>query len=158
MWTVVAIILLLVGLAFCIAEMASPGVGVFGILGTLSLIASAIITVVFVPLGIFIMAGNVVVVSVILYAVFKYLARKQLYGHLILNETLGFEADSIGDLDYFIGKEGVSKTDLKPVGTADFNGVFMDVTSDGPFVDKGQKIKVVEIKNNTIVVTQQNKN
>ena len=158
MWTMVAIILLLVGLAFAIAEMFTPGVGVFAVLGVLSLIASAIVTVVFVPFGVFVMVGNAIMSSVILYAALKYLSRRQLCGSLILNETLGFDSDSIGNLDYFIGKEGVAKTALRPVGTGDFNGVSIDVTSDGPFVEKGQRIKVVEVKNNTVVVTQQNKN
>ena len=58
------------------------------------------------------------------------------------------------DMEYLLGKKGVACTDLRPSGKGEFNGVKLDILSDGEFIKKGVKITVTEIKNNKIFVRE----
>jgi membrane-bound serine protease (ClpP class) len=52
-----------------------------------------------------------------------------------------------------IGDEGVAVTDLRPAGTAQIDGKLIDVYSEGGYVLKGTKIKVVSAENAGVKVT-----
>ena len=56
------------------------------------------------------------------------------------------------DVSSFVGKEGKAITLLKPYGDVDFNGVRMQVSSYGPFIDKGTKVRVIETQGSKIIV------
>jgi len=56
------------------------------------------------------------------------------------------------DLSGFMGKEGRTVTLLRPSGDVDFNGLRMQVSSDGPFIEKGTKVCVIEIQATKIIV------
>jgi membrane-bound ClpP family serine protease len=154
----IAVALLIAGCGLLVVEMFVPGFGVFGISGIVMLVISAVITAVVVPFGIFILLGEAVVVGMVIYSVAVYIQRKQLHGKLILDETLGEVQKDIGDLSYFLGKEGISKTTLRPFGMADFNGIAVEVCSDGDYVPENKQIKVIGVKKNTIIVKQLNAN
>lgn len=52
------------------------------------------------------------------------------------------------------GKEGEALTILRPAGFALIGGRRYQVVNDGKYVDKGEKIRVVEVSGNRIVVTR----
>ena len=58
------------------------------------------------------------------------------------------------DVSGFLGKEGRAVTMLRPYGDVDFNGVRMQVSSDGPIIDKGAKVRVIETRANKIIVRE----
>jgi membrane-bound ClpP family serine protease len=70
---------------------------------------------------------------------------------LILKESLN-EEQVDEKLGFFLSKEGIALTPLRPSGTADFDGVRLDVITRGEFVEKGTKVFVEEIKGKKIVV------
>lgn len=149
-----AIFLVILGGALLVAEAFTPGFGVFGISGLISIVASAIITMVASPFGAYIVIGELVFLGAVMLFILDYARKKQLFGKIILNETLNNDESEIGDISFFLGKEGITKTPLKPVGTADFNGVLLEVYSQGDFIQDKKKIKVVEISNKRIIVKQ----
>jgi membrane-bound ClpP family serine protease len=151
---VLPILLLAIGAALLCAEMFMPGFGVCGITGVVLIIISSVITVLTVPYGIFIVLGEVGLVGVTMTMAFNYIRKRQLYGKLILDETLNYEEKEIGDLDFFMGKEGVAKTALRPFGSVDFNGVAIEVCSDGTYIPEATKVRVVSVSNQKIVVKQ----
>ncbi|GAB4189079.1 MAG: hypothetical protein Kow00105_03630 [Phycisphaeraceae bacterium] len=51
-----------------------------------------------------------------------------------------------------VGLQGVAVTDLRPSGLARFEGREIDVVSVGPFIEKGQPVKVIEVHGSRIVV------
>ncbi|MEA1950245.1 MAG: NfeD family protein [Planctomycetota bacterium] len=51
-----------------------------------------------------------------------------------------------------IGDRGIALSLLRPAGKADFGGHRMDVVTDGDFINKNDKVEVVEISGNRIVV------
>ena len=69
---------------------------------------------------------------------------------LILNEvTQPVEHEEAEALK---GKEGVTDTVLNPVGIAVFDGVRLNVVSEGSYLEKGVKVKVQQVEGNKIIV------
>ncbi len=146
------LILLILGVTLLCIELFAPGFGLLGISGIILFIVSSVLTVLYIPMGLMIVLAELIVLAIAMYAIVSYVRKKQLYGKLILNETLNTDQTDIGDLSFFMGKEGVTKTTLRPFGIADFNGIHLEVCSDGPYVPQKRKVKVCEIVKNKVVV------
>jgi len=148
------IIILLLGLILLIIEMFPPGFGVAGGLGLVLLVAGIILTA-STPLEALVM---IVILLVILGAaltvVLHSAAKGKLSKTLVLNDSLNKEAGYIGteDLEYFIGKEGTTLTVLRPAGTAEFDGIRLDVVSEGDYIPRNSKVKIIQVTGRRIVV------
>lgn len=59
---------------------------------------------------------------------------------------------SAADHSALLGKTGVVLTKLRPSGSIEVEGKPVDVVSEGEFLDKGVKVKVVEVEGSRIVV------
>lgn len=145
---------LILGLIFLVIEAIIPGFGFFGISGFLLLLISSITTITSVKFGFLIVFFEVIFISLLIYYIFKYMRKGQFLGRIILDETLNYEEKEVGGTDYFLGKEGITKTPLRPFGSANFNGVVMEVYSDGAFIKEKTRIKVIEVTTNKIIVTE----
>ena len=64
------------------------------------------------------------------------------------------DAAENNDLKYFIGREGVCHTALRPAGIGEFDGVKLNVVSDGEFIAQGRPIRVLSVTGNRIVVSE----
>lgn len=51
-----------------------------------------------------------------------------------------------------IGRTGVALSELRPIGTAEFDDERVDVSTDGEYIDKGTPVKVVRADNMKVVV------
>jgi membrane-bound serine protease (ClpP class) len=58
------------------------------------------------------------------------------------------------ELPVSIGDSGTAISLLRPAGKAQFGEHYIDVVSDGTFVEKGTAVRVVKIEGNTIVVRE----
>jgi membrane-bound serine protease (ClpP class) len=84
----------------------------------------------------------------------RYLPENTMFNKLVLSEsserTSGYtSSDSKDDL---LGEEGITITALRPSGTALIQDRKVDVVSDGDFVEKGARVKVVETTNLRVMV------
>lgn len=84
----------------------------------------------------------------------RYIPGNAMFNKLVLSESTdrahGYtSADSQVEL---LGEEGVAMTALRPSGTALLNDRRVDVVSDGDFVEKGARVRVVETANMKVVV------
>jgi membrane-bound serine protease (ClpP class) len=52
----------------------------------------------------------------------------------------------------WLGKRGTASSTLRPAGIADIEGERVDVVSDGEFIDAGERLTVVRVDGNRIVV------
>ena len=57
-------------------------------------------------------------------------------------------------MEYLIGKKGEASTDLRPSGKGEFDGVKLDILSEGDYIKKGATLEITEIKNNKIFVRE----
>jgi len=65
-----------------------------------------------------------------------------------------FDPEAMVNWSYLQGKTGQAVTHLAPAGKARLDGQFLDVISDGRFIEKGTRVRVVEVAGNRILVTQ----
>ena len=153
--------MLFVGIGLFIAAVLILAVDIyiegFGLLGVAGLVVAAValfITVYFVtPFGWLIALGKIVSMvsgSILFY---RFLRSRQLHGKLILSETLAHDVVDVSGLEYFVGKEGVTKTALRPQGNADFNGASVDVYADSKYIPKGKRIRVVDVQDRKVLVS-----
>ena len=109
------------------------------------LIGSALVTTSFALLG-----GVVVTI-----ALMRYLPDSKLASPIILKSAVpGMESEATtGDpIATRVGQTGETTTDLRPAGKARIDGLLIDVTSDGEWVEKGKAVRVVQHEGSHIVV------
>jgi membrane-bound ClpP family serine protease len=149
-----SILCFLGGFALVIFEMFVPGFGLPGIIGVILLFLGVVVTadtlIEATVMIILILAFLGVLLSVILHSATKGRLSKT----LILNDSLKRESGFSGteELAYFLGKEGISTTILRPSGTCDFDGVRLDVITQGEFLPRNTKVKIIKVEGRRIVV------
>jgi membrane-bound serine protease (ClpP class) len=82
----------------------------------------------------------------------KRLPRSAAWQKVVLNEKeSGYQSapSTYADLE---GKSGKALTDLRPAGTAEFDGQRVSVTTEGGFLEESTHVKVVEVEGSRIVV------
>ena len=150
------VIMMLVGVALLVVEMYVPGFGAPGISGIILLVLGFVLLKPPLAEGLILFAILAailcVALSVCLYSASKgRLSRSK----LVLNDVaVSANAAGNNDLNYFIGSEGVTHTDLRPAGIGEFDGVKLNVVSDGEFVAKDKPIRVQSVEGNRIVVRE----
>ncbi len=145
--------LYLVGLVLICLEVFVPG-GILGTIGFLLIVSS--IWVAFVQLGSvagsYFLVSGLVLAMVSLYAVMRFGTKTGLSRKLFLQSTeRGFRATS-ENLEHLKGKTGVSLTTLRPSGKALIEGRKVNVVTEGVFLPRDCKIKVVMLEGNRVVV------
>jgi len=148
---VLVIALVVVGVLAIFLELLMPGwdsyAGVF--VGIGAFVAAAVIAVVSLEGAVYFVGAIIALLAFGGYGLYFFMKRRQLHGGMILTEV--DDAPQV-DVSGFLGKEGKTVTLLKPVGEVDFNGVRMPVSSSGPFIEKGVKVRVTETQANKIIV------
>ncbi len=149
------ILCLVVGIVLIGIEIFLPGFGVPGISGIV-MTTIGIIILTDSPITALMLILVILAILGILIAIAIRSAKKGRIAEspLILKEELDKESgfSSAGDMAYFIGHSGVAATDLRPAGIADFDGVKLDVVTEGNFLEKGSAIKVISVEGRRIVV------
>jgi len=167
------IIMLISGIALIILELfVIPGFGVVGILGIIltviglfALMVPNIQDITFNPDKVTLTAisafhklawliASVLAASIVIFFLWKYLfPRFGFFHHIVLKgEQEGYVSGISKEMLPNVGDTGVASTPLKPAGKALLNEKVYDVSSERNFIDKGEKIKVVRIVGNRILV------
>ena len=150
----ISLTLFIIGIGLLVVEMFEPGFGFFGIFGVISLIGCIFVTASTVAEGI-VLTAFFFVILLIMLGIFLFLVSKgKLPGKLVLKDS---ESRSDGysgtrDLSEFLGKTGKVITICRPVGNVDFDGVKLEVVTQGEFIEKGTAVEVIEIEGNRVVV------
>lgn len=143
----IAIILILIGIMLLIAEIFIPSFGVTGVLGIISILVGVILTSDTFIGGLILFTIILVVAIVLMLIAYRILAAVK--SPFILKESLNVDKD---DLTFFVGKQGTAITPLRPSGTAELDGVRIDVITRGDFIEKGSPIIVETVLGKKIVV------
>ena len=147
-----AAVCLLLGIALVIVEMFTPGFTVPGVVGFILIVVAIIITADSFLEGLIMILGVFVILSIALFFVLRSASKGMLSKSPIIKKETESEYLSVDDMKFFVGKEGEALTILRPAGTCDFNGVRLDVVTEGSFIQKGTKVKVVRVEGRRIVV------
>lgn len=151
---IISAILFALGFILVIVEMFHPGFGAPGIIGGILLVLGIIFTARTLLEALILLLIIIAALGAVLTFVLQSATKGRLSKTLILSNSQRKDNGYIGteDLNYFLDKEGTAYTVLRPAGIADFSGVKMDVVSEGDFIQKGTKIRVVKVEGRRIVV------
>jgi len=151
---IIGIVLLVIGLILIGVEMIIPGFGLPGISGGICLVLGIFLASESVEQGLTLTVILVVIIAVMLTCVIVFFHFKKIKPPIMLNEEMKAENAFLNsyDLEYLIGKDGVASTDLRPEGKCDIDGVSFEVRSDGEFIKKGSKIKIIRIQGSALMV------
>ena len=153
--TIIGIVLLVLGIILVGLEMHIPGFGICGIGGIISLGLGIVLTANTIEQGIMLAIGIVVIIAVMFTIFIISMNSNKIKSPIVLKDELKGETQYIGsdDLEYLIGREGECVTDLRPMGTARFDGVELSVKSmGGKHVVHGSRVRVMDIADNKIIV------
>jgi membrane-bound ClpP family serine protease len=150
-------ILLLLGLALVFLEIFVPSGGILSVLAACSVVASIVVAFTngFMTGTVMLLAATVLVPCAIGLAV-RWWPHTPL-GKLILIKRPDSEDEVLPDTEQYhrdklIGKIGVTRCDLLPGGDVRIEGRNYDAVSTGMPIDKGQRVRVVEINTQRLVV------
>lgn len=143
------------GVILIIIEMFVPGFGVFGIGGGMLVLASIFFSAKTMMMGILYVTIAFLFMLLIFYLFIKKYPQKKLHSTLLLNtklnESEGYSSHK-EDFKTLLSLEGVSISHLRPSGKVKINDSIYDALTETGFIKKDEKIKVVSIENNKIIV------
>ena len=151
------IICFLIGIGLLILEAFMPGFGAAGVTG----VVLEIITLVMTwfehgPVATLIM---LLIVLLVLAIAISTSLRSITSGRLSKSSLVHSETEnneegyrSTQDLAVFMGKEGTASSVLRPTGIADFDGVRLNVSSEGDYIPAGTKVRIIKVEGAKILV------
>lgn len=151
------LICFVIGIGLMVLEAFMPGFGLPGISGIiLEVVAVALTWMNHGPMAA--LGMTLIVLSILAIAISMSLRSaangKLSRSKLVLNDAESNEAGyrSTEDMDVFLGKEGVTTTVLRPTGMAEFDGVRLNVVSEGEFIQSGTRVQIVRVEGSRILV------
>ncbi|EKQ51527.1 MULTISPECIES: NfeD family protein [unclassified Clostridium] len=156
--TVLTVLLLILGFVLVFLEMHIPGFGIPGIAGAICLILAVVLTAENFAQALVMTLGILAVLGAMLGVVLTYFTKGKLFKPLILPDEQKKEHGYISssDLDYLLGKKGITTTDLRPTGSIDIDGVKFDVISEGEYISKGTVVEIFKVSGVKLLVKKVN--
>lgn len=158
------LILLGAGVALLAAEvLIIPGVGIAGVLGTIAILGSVTLSMIGsfpsmneVISAVGVVAFSILVVGILAFALIRHLPYSRSMKGVLLQDSTSRETGYISapDRQDLIGKIGLTTTDLRPSGTAEFGDERIDVVTEGPFLEAGVRVKILNAEGYRHVVRE----
>jgi membrane-bound serine protease (ClpP class) len=150
------LILFVLGIGLILMEFFVPG-GIAGAIGFLAIIASFFIAsdnVVHMGISLLIAMTASVLLSILMIRVFG--KRMKLFKRIILTDSTSTEKGYVSNKNRLelIGVEGITLTPLRPSGTILIEDERIDVVSEGAFIPKDRKVRILKTEGSRIVVRE----
>lgn len=148
------IILFVIGIGLLIAEIFMAGFGLLGVGGVIMIFASVVFTARTFSEGIIMLGWATLFTVILLFAFYKVLSKTKTWDRFVLKQQESINEGYVASSKYedLLGKEGITVTHLRPAGTAEFDGKRYDVVSEGGYISSNERVKVVKVGGNNIVV------
>lgn len=153
---------LIAGIIFVIIEMCEPGVGFFGITGTILIIAALVFRAIRTGengnpvIHVLVLLLLVVLILGISWGVVIYSMRKgwlSRTGFVTRSTAVSRErSEGTEDFSFLLGKKGVTLTTLRPSGTVEIEGKQYDVVSFSGYYDRNVEVFVFNVSGNIVTV------
>jgi membrane-bound serine protease (ClpP class) len=169
-WEEVLLFALGVGL-LAVELFVTPGFGVVGAAGIMAIIGSLVLALTALPVDVSFQTGvltssilrvllSMGIVLILFFAAFAILPRTKMRNVLILDAAIkgtssgGREGVAISEV-IESGESGVAESFLRPAGIARFGSRRIDVMSEGDFIDRGEKVIIVRVEGNRVIVRKE---
>lgn len=144
----------LLGILAILAEALLPTMGLLGGVGALAMLYSLVLSLGGDVHAVYALLISVAVAIVAFLFLARHLPQSSLWKKVVLKdastEARGY-VSAQSDVT-LLGKEGEVLTDVRPAGTAKIEGTPVDVVSEGAYIEKGAKIRVLKVEGNRVVV------
>ena len=145
---------LMLGAALMIVEVFLPGFGLPGVSGIVLIGAGTVI--IWLKAGALTALATLMVVIAVLAVLISYMMRRATEGgahaRIFLREKE--ELRSGEDMQVLLGKQGRTTSVLRPAGIGDFDGVRLNVVTEGSFIERDRPIEIVNVDGARIVVRE----
>ncbi|WP_438825046.1 NfeD family protein [Bacillus sp. JJ1122] len=150
------VILFALGIGLILLEFFIPG-GIAGAIGFVAVIASFFIAsdnMVHMGISILIALSASILLSILMIRVFG--KRMKLFKRIILTDSTSTEKGYVSNKNRLelIGVEGITLTPLRPSGTILVDDERIDVVSEGAFISKGIRVRIIKTEGSRIVVRE----
>ncbi len=143
---------LLLGAGLMLVEVFLPGFGLPGISG-IALIGAGIV-IAWMNSGALPAIATLLVVIALLAAIISWALRRICQGgshaRIFLSEKDDLHSKS--DMQVLVGRKGTTTSVLRPAGIGDFDGVRLNVVTEGGFIERDMPIEIVSVDGARIVV------
>ena len=151
------IICFVIGVGLLILEAFMPGFGAPGITGLVLELITLVLT--WFQHGPVATLAMLLIVLLVLAIAISASLRSITKGRLSKSSLVHTDTESnedgyrsTQDLNVFMDKEGTATTVLRPTGIADFDGVRLNVSSEGGFIPAGAKVRIIRVEGSKILV------
>ena len=146
--------LFVIGIVLLLIEAIIPSFGIIGIGGIVAVVASIVLSAATTGQGLRILLSSIILTVLIVVIAYRFLRKSPLWSQIVLQYAETKERGYVGVSDYshLVGKVGSTLTALRPAGVAEFDGERFDVVSEGAFIKKAEKVKVIKVEGSRIVV------
>ncbi|RBP45495.1 NfeD family protein [Garciella nitratireducens] len=154
----VAVFLFIIGFILLLIEVFAPGFGIPGIGGILSIIISIIMASSSIEQAILSLCISLLLTIIAGILLIKFVPKNKFFSRITLSTSLNTENGYISSDIFkdYIGKIGITLTPLRPSGSIEVDGIKLDVVSDNRYIGKNQKVKIIKIEGNRIIVQKLN--
>ena len=148
------VLCLLLGMALIVVEVFIPGFGLPGI-GGIVLVGAGVVWI-GMHFGALTAVGVLLVIIAVMAVLVSWVLRQaaQGKGH---SELFLQESDALGeqeDMQVLVGRCGNTTSVLRPAGIGDFDGVRLNVVTEGGYIEKGKPIEIIRVDGARIVVRE----
>lgn len=151
------ILLFIIGIALLVLEAFMPGFGLPGLSGIVVEVITLVLT--WQQHGPLATLGMLLIVLSVLAIAVSMSLRSITRGKLSQSKIINRETESNAagyrtaeDLNVFLNREGQVTTTLRPTGMAEFDGVKLNVVSDGEYLPVGTRVRIVRVEGSRILV------
>jgi membrane-bound ClpP family serine protease len=151
-------LLLILGLALVVVEVFVPSGGILGFLSIVSLVSGIILAFYHqgAEAGFIFLAITAATVPTALALAFRWWPKTPMGRRLLLDiptsEEVLPDSPERRSLRQLVGRLGVAKTVMLPSGAVLVDGHTIDALSEGMSIEAGQRVRVVEVRGNRVVV------
>ena len=143
---------MIIGIGLLVLEVFLPGFGIPGLMGGLLMVASIVLvwTNYGALAGIWMSLAAVLLMSIAITVSLRSASKGGFFRRWGLKELEKKKAKE--DMQTLVGKTGTSLTPLRPSGIGEFDGVRLDVVTDGQFISIGTPLVITKVEGPRIVV------
>lgn len=147
------VLCLLLGMLLIVVEVFLPGFGLPGISGIVLVGVGTVLAAS--HFGTLTAVGILLVIIAILAVLVSCVLRSAANGGVSRSKLFLSEKEDMhdqSDMQVLVGKTGKTRTVLRPAGIGDFDGVRLNVVTEGDFIENGVPIEIIRVDGSRIVV------
>jgi len=152
----ISLSLIIVGIILIALEIfIIPGFGISGIAGLLAMLSGVFLAADTFAEGVIYLLITFIATGLLVFVGYKTGRINKIWGKISLGEKQNINEGFVApkkEYAHYLGKTGTALTLLRPAGSAIIEGERVDVVTDGSFVAKDSKIRVIAVEGTRIIV------